>query len=733
MVKFDFLPELPSPNLDDRRFDDLVEECMMRIPRYCPEWTDHNLSDPGVTLIELFAWLTDQMLLRFNQVPRKNYIAFLELLGVRLQPPAPARTELTFYLSSDLPEAYTIPPGVEVATIRTENTEAIAFSTDSPLIIGKPRLQHVLTAQTVEEIPQSLRERITSLWTRQPDGNWEGSEQAIFAEEPQPGNCFYLTIHSDEPLDGNVLEVVFQGAVATPTGINPNQPPRNWEAWNGETWQPVLLTEKDDKTKGFSFYELAQEGKNPNQGTEVRLHLPETWPVVAFTSYRGRWLRCIYTEPDNDFGYSRPPRITGIAVRSVGGTVRASHSTLIQDERLGISDGKPGQTFQLQQPPILERRENEYIIVIPPGGLPQKWQEVTDFADSTSESLHYTINSVTGTVQFGPLIREPGKLKQETQVRSRIQQPKPEDTVVQIGDMEHSHLEHQYGAVPPRGSEIKIVAYRTGGGKQGNVQSYTLQSLKSAVPYIAQVINHKPAANGTDAESLEQAVLRAPSILRTRDRAVTPEDFEVLARKGSQGGIARVRCLPEGFNRQAGTVGLLVVPQVNTDGITRGEGLSPEQMILNRALEEQVLNYLDERRVLGVQVYLEQPEYVGVSVQTEIALEPAYQNPLAQQEIIQNLKIALYKYLNPFTGGLSGQGWEFGRPVYNSDIIALLQKFPGVRYLGAILLFPIRKQGDTWERQSAPEPLIDPGVQGLICSWDDINIRSGHVINVVNR
>jgi predicted phage baseplate assembly protein len=97
-VEFDFLPKLPSSNLDDRNFDDLVEECVLRIPRYCQEWTDYNLSDPGITLIELFAWLTDRMLLRFNQVPRKNYVAFLELLGIRLQPPTPAQTNLTFYL-----------------------------------------------------------------------------------------------------------------------------------------------------------------------------------------------------------------------------------------------------------------------------------------------------------------------------------------------------------------------------------------------------------------------------------------------------------------------------------------------------------------------------------------------------------------------------------------------------------------------------------------------------------
>ncbi|MBD2343789.1 putative baseplate assembly protein [Anabaena subtropica] len=733
-MNFDFLPKLPTSNLDDRTFDDLVEECIMRIPRYCPEWTDHNLSDPGITLIELFAWLTDQMLLRFNQVPRKNYVAFLELLGIRLQPPAPAHTELTFYLSSDLPETYTIPVGIEVSTVRTETTQAITFSTDRPLIISKPRLQYILNAQSVEEIPQSLRERFTSTWDRQSDGYWEGSEQSVFEEEPQPGNCFYLVINSSDPLDGNVIEIIFQGATATPTGINPNQPPRHWEAWDGECWQPVLYQEVDDKTRGFSFYEIAQQGGNPAQGAEVRLHLPQIWPETNFTAYRGRWLRCVLTPLDNNqSGYNRPPRITGLGVRSVGGTVRASQSSLIQDERLGISNGKPGQTFQLQQSPILERRENEYIIVIPPGGLPQRWQEVRDFADSGAQNLHYTIDSITGTVQFGPLTREPSQLKRETLIRSQIQQARYEQTFVQVSDLENQTLEHQYGAVPPRGSEIRMVTYRTGGGRQGNVQSGALQFLKSAVPYVANVINHKSAINGADAESLEQAAIKAPRILRTRDRAVTAEDFEILTQQGGAGAIARVRCLPANTNRQAGTVGLLIVPQANTDAITQGQGIAPEQFALSPALQEQVLHYLDERRLLGVQIQLQEPEYVGVSVQTEIALEPAYDNPFAQQEILLNLRVALYKYLNPLTGGTDGKGWPFGRPVYTSDIVALLQQAPGVRFLGAVLLFPIRKQGDTWRRQSSPEPLIDPGIEGLVCSWSDNNLRSGHVINIVNR
>jgi hypothetical protein len=76
---------LRQPKLDDRTFQDLDNEAKRLIPRYTPEWTDHNLSDPGVTLIELFAWMVDILLYRIIRVPEKNYIRFRDLLGIRLK------------------------------------------------------------------------------------------------------------------------------------------------------------------------------------------------------------------------------------------------------------------------------------------------------------------------------------------------------------------------------------------------------------------------------------------------------------------------------------------------------------------------------------------------------------------------------------------------------------------------------------------------------------------------
>lgn len=723
-MEFNFLPKLPSPNLDDRTFSDLVDECTLRIPRYCPEWTDHNLSDPGITLIELFAWLTDQTLMRFNQVPRKNYIAFLELLGIRLQPPRPAQVNLTFYLSSDLEETYVLPTGIEVSSAQTEQQNAVVFSTDRPLMIGKPQLRHFLTDRTTEVIPQRLRDPVINEWNRQSETEWSGREQSLFDEQPQPGNCFYLVFDADAPLDGNVLAIRFQGAAGTPTGIDPNCPPRRWEAWDGETWQSVLLKEADDQTQGFSFHELEQQGNNPTQGADVILHLPQSWSSASLTGYRGRWLRCVLTEPPStQRGYANSPRITGIQVRSIGGTVPASQCNVVENERLGISNGDPGQAFELQNAPILERQGNEYILVEPPNGLAQRWEERSDFADSTPRSRHYTIDSLTGTVQFGPLIREPNSLRYQTQKRAQIQ------AIGQSTEVHVEGLEHQYGAIPSVGAEIRMIRYRTGGGRQGNVQAQTLRFLRSAVPYVDRVTNHQAAVNGSDAESLEQAVLRATRFLRTRDRAVTAEDFETLTQQA--GSVARVQCLTPPESGSPGTVRLLIVPQANLDRMD--QGIAPEQFALNPALRSQILNYLDDRRLLGIQVQLAEPEYVGVSVQTQVGLEPTYDHPQAQQVVLSNLRLKLYRYLNPLTGGLEEQGWAFGRPLYQSDIVALLQQAPGVRFIGPVTLFAIRKQANgTWMRDSAPEPFIDPGKLGLICSWHNNSLRSSHVVNLIN-
>src|SRR5207249_4465720 len=98
------------PVIDNRRYSDMLDELRTRVPRYTPEWTDLNDSDPGMALAQLFAWLTDMLLYRLGRVPEQNYIKFLELLGVELQPATPAVVDITFPVLNNSPESTVIVP-----------------------------------------------------------------------------------------------------------------------------------------------------------------------------------------------------------------------------------------------------------------------------------------------------------------------------------------------------------------------------------------------------------------------------------------------------------------------------------------------------------------------------------------------------------------------------------------------------------------------------------------------
>lgn len=137
---------LPSPNLDDRRFQQLVDEAKRYVQQRAPEWTDHNVSDPGVTLIETFAYLVDQLLYRLNRVPDKNYLAFLDLLGIQLYPPSAATADVDFWLSAPQPDTVTLPAGTEVTTAAGETEEAVVFATTDDLRIVPSELTRLVAA-----------------------------------------------------------------------------------------------------------------------------------------------------------------------------------------------------------------------------------------------------------------------------------------------------------------------------------------------------------------------------------------------------------------------------------------------------------------------------------------------------------------------------------------------------------------------------------------------------------
>src|SRR3990172_8107244 len=190
---------LPVPNLDDRRFQDLVDEAKRLVQQRCPEWTDHNVSDPGVTLIELFAWMTDQVVYRLNRVPDRNYVKFLELIGVSLYPPTAARTSLTFWLSAPQPDTVTIAAGTQAATVRTDTSEAIAFTSieDLPIVPSSlERLGSMIDGKTLRDHSAALE---------------KGTEFACFQPVPKAGDALYIGL--SEAVPSNAVRLRFRADI----------------------------------------------------------------------------------------------------------------------------------------------------------------------------------------------------------------------------------------------------------------------------------------------------------------------------------------------------------------------------------------------------------------------------------------------------------------------------------------------------------------------------------------
>src|SRR5688500_1571636 len=129
---------IPPPKLDDRSFHDIVEEAISMIPRYAPEWTNHNPSDPGITLIELAAWMTDLLIYRLNQVPEKNYVAFLNLLGIKLRAPRAAKTLARFTLVEGAAKQR-VPRGTQVSTPHATEDVTVTFETARDVLLTTAR------------------------------------------------------------------------------------------------------------------------------------------------------------------------------------------------------------------------------------------------------------------------------------------------------------------------------------------------------------------------------------------------------------------------------------------------------------------------------------------------------------------------------------------------------------------------------------------------------------------
>ncbi|MGE0867682.1 MAG: putative baseplate assembly protein [Kofleriaceae bacterium] len=407
-----------------------------------------------------------------------------------------------------------------------------------------------------------------------------------------------------------------------------------WEFWNGQQWESLSV---GDETQGFTSSGF------------VMFVAPDTWDVSSKFTEDRHWLRARLEQG----GYVKPPRVRMIVTNAID----AYHHETIRDEILGSSDGTPLQQFRLLRGPLLEdeaievkerqRPPADELADLGPDPVrpvepddPQnnevwvRYRRVESFFASGPRSRHYVLDHVSGVLSFG---------------------------------------DGRRGVVPPEiDNGVVATSYRIGGGSVGNVNANTLTSLGRALAYIDGVINPLPAGGGSDRETIEEAKARAPNAIKSRDRAVTAEDYEMLALRASTT-LARARCVPDRANR--GHVTLVVIPK----GELRGDELA-RRLVPSNEILRYVKRYLDERKLVGTVLNVVRPRYKDLSLRLVLIRRTIGTSDRLRKDI----ELKLRRFLHALVGGKQGRGWEFGRPVLKPELIHLAEQIPGVEGVDAL-------------------------------------------------
>ncbi len=610
------------PVIDDRRYDDILAEMRTRIARYTPEWqpvwSDLNDSDPGITLVQLFAWLSEMLLYRMGRVPELNYLKFLQLLGIELAPAQPARTEISFPVLASHPQpSVTIPALTQVAA--DSGGLPVVFETERPLIALNARLDAV----------QSFDGYAYRVLSQENAGALEGFEP--FGPLAVDGAALLLGFEAAAGLPETALDltvwVAGEGgetaayACQDAAGQAGLQARPVWEYWAGSEWRALNLL--GDATRAFTRSGLIQL-KTPAVGSLASASLGD----VAESRY---WIRARLERA----AYERAPRLLALRIN----TVEALQAETLRDEVLGGSNGRPNQGFRLSASPVLA---GSLRLEVDEGDGYAVWNEVEDFYASAPDATHYRLNRTTGEVWFG---------------------------------------DGRNGAIPvanPANPAANVIArsYRIGGGRQGNVAAGKVSALLTHINGLdANAVGNLTAAHsGRDEETLEEAKLRAPQALKNKDRAVTAEDFEALAREA--GNVRRAKALPLHHPdfpgvEVPGVVTVIVVPDSDR----------PDPMPSEGTLRT-VCACLNPKRLLTTELYVVPPRYREISVSAELIALPSA-DVARVKEAVQS---GLSDYFHPLRGGEEGQGWPFGGDVYYSLVYRRVLEVAGVQRIQKLSL-----------------------------------------------
>ena len=693
---------LQNPTLDDRRYQQLLDEALARIPVHTPEWTNFNKSDPGVTLIEVFAFLTENLLYRSNQVPERNRRKFLQLLGIGLQAASSARGLVAF--SNDRGPLETVTLGRELEV----RAGQIPFRTTQGLDV-LPLEARFFYKREVKDAPAQLRAYYNQLYASflkpQLASTAQLYETATFplaggvpldlGRESIDGSLWIalLTRAGDKPFDkartdqvrekigGKTLSLGIVPALADATRAmqpagqaNPEgEALLKYEVPIGETLSSVA----SERVPRYRKVDAVATGNVLLEPGTVQITLPrssdlELWdnldplesgvldfpPAIEDSNLSARlitWLRVRASA-------AAPIRLLWAGIN----TVFVSQRAHVANELLPDGNGAPDQVAVLSKTPVIP---SSVRLLVTAQGTPEQWKLIDDLTSAGPE------------VPVPDLRKPPGSYLPSNQPM-KVFSVNAESGEIRFGDAQH-------GARPPLGAKIRV-DYDYGVGRAGNVNAGSINN-SAALPAGFKVTNPVSTWGGAEAETASEGERQISRYLQHRDRLVSASDFKTITRRTPGVDIGRVDVLPA-FSPELGStepgdapgaVTLMIIPKYDP--------IQPDAPMPNRNFLDTICRYLDTRRLVTTEVFLRGPSYKQIWISIGVNVESGR----SIAEVREAVKARLLQFLSPLVGGpeaspdQSGdadRGWPLRKAVVALELMARASTVTGVSSVNRVLL-----------------------------------------------
>lgn len=685
------------PLLDARTYQELRDEALARIPIHNPEWTNFNRSDPGVTLIELFAFLTESLLYRANQIPERNRRAFLSLLGVPLQPATSARGLVSLFTDSGPLRTITLHADLELRAgqvpFRTElgvdvlPVEAIAYVKQPLRDPSRELLDHYgalyasFTGATPDPTSLQLYETV-ALAERRPGGVdlLESADRSLWIAlllRKSDGVGDAARTDARAALAGKTLSLgivpVLEDPEATlsPLGRSVTEASARLDYQLPSVAATGSLGAGAQRSAHYRSLDARASTNVLEQPGIVQLTLPGAEGL-------GLWQDI---DPIEDGAGDLPPALedTKLAARVITWLrVRASHGaharllwaginavsvtqqTRVAREMLADGLGQPDQAVRLANAPVLPETLSLRV-------AGHQWRRVADLYSAPPEVPVPDLRVAPGAPQ--PPSGDP-----------RVYTLDPASGIVRFGDGVH-------GARPAAGAAIRA-DYAYGAGRAGNVEAGSIRTGAS-LPAGVKVTNPVRTWGGAEAETVAEGEKQIARHLQHRDRLVSAADFEAIVRRTPGVDVGRLDVIPV-YNPELarsapgdapGAVTLLVIPRTDP---AHPDAPQPDQPFLDA-----ICRYIDPRRLVTTECFLRGPSYKPIWLSVGIDIVAG----VSVAEVRDSVRAALLAFLSPLPapGGAgpyphAATGWPRTKPVVPLELLAVASRVPGVDLVRPVLL-----------------------------------------------